>query len=262
MLNTEKLVKFPDSKGKWLRRAAMIVLASALNAAAAPFGTSNMDIAPRFLYWLGGISIGWAQWSLIMRLLHRLTSANPWPPGVAGTVAAFFFAGLMALEIYVVRTWLINAPSGTGTTAFLSILGAMLAYCWLGQLLVRLASGGSPTASTEPEEESDSRTEARFLRRIPHHIVGDLLCLRTEDHYLRIHTSAGQDLILFRLKDALSELAGADGMQVHRSYWVARTAVANLESKGRKTTLTLSNGLRVPVSESFLPSVREAGWLD
>jgi len=222
MLNTEKLVKFPDSKGKWLRLAAIIVLASALITAAAPFGTSNMDIALRFLYWLGGISIGWAQWSLIMRLLHRLTSANPWPPGVAGTVAAFFFAGLMALEIYVVRTWLINAPSGIGTTAFLSILGAMLAYCWLGQLLVGLASGGSPTASTEPEEESDSRTEVRFLRRIPHHIVGDLLCLRTEDHYLRIHTSAGQDLILFRLKDALSELAGADGMQVHRSYWVAR----------------------------------------
>jgi len=49
---------------------------------------------------------------------------------------------------------------------------------------------------------------------------------------------------------------------VHCSYWVARTAVANLESKGRKSTLTLSNGLRVSVSESFLPSVREAGWLD
>ncbi|MEE8172728.1 MAG: LytTR family DNA-binding domain-containing protein, partial [Alphaproteobacteria bacterium] len=81
-------------------------------------------------------------------------------------------------------------------------------------------------------------------------------------HYLRIHTSAGQDLILLRLKDAVSELAGADGMHVHRSYWVARNAVANLERKGRKTTLTLSNGLRVPVSESFLPSVREAGWLD
>ena len=162
MVNTEKLVKFSDSKGKWLRRAAMIVLASALIAAAGPFGTSSMDIAPRFLYWLGGISIGWAQWSLIMRLLHRLTSANPWPPGVAGTVAAFFFAGLMALEIYVVRTWLIDAPSGTGTTAFLGILGAMLAYCWLGQLLVRLASGGSPAASTESEKESDSRTEVRF----------------------------------------------------------------------------------------------------
>ncbi len=240
----------------------MIVLASALIAAAGPFGTSSMEIGPRFLYWLGGISIGWAQWSLIMRLLHRLTSANPWPPGVAGTIAAFLFAGLMAVEIYFVRTWLIGAPSGTGTIPFLGILGVMLAYCWFGQLLVRLASGGSPAPSTVSDSESESGTDVRFLKRIPHHIAGDLLCLRTEDHYLRIHTSAGQDLILFRLKDAVSELAGADGMQVHRSYWVARNAVANLERKGRKTTLTLSNGLRVPVSESFLPSVREAGWLD
>ena len=86
--------------------------------------------------------------------------------------------------------------------------------------------------------------------------------LRTEDHYLRIHTTAGHDLILFRMKDAVSELFGADGMQVHRSYWVARAAVEKLEKRGRKTTLILKNGSRVPVSESFLTSVREAGWLE
>ena len=64
------------------------------------------------------------------------------------------------------------------------------------------------------------------------------------------------------MKDAVSELGGTDGMQVHRSYWVARDAVVKPEKKGRKTTLFLKNGLNVPVSESFLPSVREAGWLE
>ena len=98
--------------------------------------------------------------------------------------------------------------------------------------------------------------------RLPHRIAGDLLCLRIEDHYLRIHTTAGNALILFRMKDAVAELAGARGMQVHCSYWVARDAVERAERMGRQTTLTLGNGLRVPVSESFLPAVRAAGWLD
>ncbi len=89
-----------------------------------------------------------------------------------------------------------------------------------------------------------------------------MLCLRTEDHYLRIHTTAGEGLILFRLKDAVLELAGADGMQVHRSYWVARDAIEATERKGRKTILILKNGQHVPVSESFMPAVRSAGWLD
>lgn len=46
-----------------------------------------------------------------------------------------------------------------------------------------------------------------------------------EDRYLRIHTDGGSDLILMRLRDAVGELAGADGLQVHRSFWVARAAV-------------------------------------
>ena len=247
---------FPSRR--FLRHAAMIAGASALVAVAGPFGTSNLEIGARFLYWLGSISIGWAQWSLIVWSLHRLTSANPWPPGVCGSVAAFIFAGLMALEISVVRGWLFDAPWRAGAPPFLGILVIMLAYCWFGQLLVRFISVGTPATS----EESGDGGDARFLKRIPHRIAGDLICLRIEDHYLRIHTTAGNELILFRLKDAVAELAGAEGMQVHRSYWVARGAVERAERMGRQTTLILKNELRVPVSESFLPSVRAAGWLD
>lgn len=258
MSHTKQSVKLSFLNHRLLRHAAVVVLASSLVAVAGPFGTSNLDMGVRFLYWLGSISIGWIQWSLIVWSLHRLTSTNPWPPGVSGTVAGFVFAGLMALEINLVRELLFGIPGRTGATPFLVILGFMLAYCWFGQLLVWLVSVGSPATS----EEFDGSIDVRFLKRIPHRIAGDLLCLRTEDHYLRIYTTAGDDLILFRLKDAVSELAGFDGMQVHRSYWVARDAVTKPDKKGRKTTLFLKNGLNVPVSESFLPSVREAGWLE
>ncbi len=122
-----------------------------------------------------------------------------------------------------------------------------------------LAREPDPPATNPPQHAGG---EIRFLKRIPNAIAGDLLSLRTEDHYLRIHTTAGSDLILFRLKDALAELDGADGMQVHRSYWVAREAIEVIERKGRKTMLVLKDGQHVPVSVSFMPAVRNAGWLD
>ena len=239
-----------------LGHGALVVGASALATIASPFGTSALDIGPRFLYFFGMISVGCIQWVLIVRTIHRVSSVNPWPPIVYVIVSSTVFAGLMALEVNLVRDWLPGAPLRSGLTPFFWLLGGMLAFCLFGQLLVRFFAA----MPTNPAQ--DAGAEVRFLKRIPYAIAGDLLSLRTEDHYLRIHTSVGSDLILFRLKDALAELDGADGMQVHRSYWVARDAIEAIERKGRQTFLVLKNGQQVPVSESFMSAVRDAGWLD
>jgi hypothetical protein len=99
-----------------------------------------------------------------------------------------------------------------------------------------------------------------LLRRLKPEARGALWALEMEDHYLRVHTSAGNDLILYRLNDALAEVAGLDGRQVHRSYWVAREAVATTERDGRRRLLVLKNGLKVPVSRANLSELRGAGW--
>ncbi len=90
-----------------------------------------------------------------------------------------------------------------------------------------------------------------FFRRIPPALGRDLLALEMEDHYLRIHTMVGSDLILLRLRDAQTELGPARGRQVHRSWWVAEGAVASTERSGARTLLVLRNGLKVPVSKTF-----------
>ena len=229
---------------RWIGHGALVVGASALATIASPFGTSDLDIGPRFLYFFGTISVGCVQWVLITRTVHRLTSIEPWPPMVSVIVSTTVFAGLMALEIDLVRGWLLGAPTRSGVAPFFGLLGRMLAFCLFGQLLVRLI------AATDTGPPPDGGGEVRFLKRIPGAIAGDLLSLRTEDHYLRIHTTAGSDLILFRLKDALAELVGADGMQVHRSYWVARAAIEAIERKGRKTILV--SRTRFPWTQNWL----------
>jgi DNA-binding LytR/AlgR family response regulator len=102
---------------------------------------------------------------------------------------------------------------------------------------------------------------ARFLDRLPSKLRGArLIAVQAEDHYLRLHTDRGSDLILMRLSDALAELEGLEGAQTHRSWWAARDAVASVARGDGRAALTLDGGLVVPVSRRYAKALRDAGW--
>ena len=85
--------------------------------------------------------------------------------------------------------------------------------------------------------------------------------MENEDHYVRAHTATGSTLLLMRLRDAVLELEEVEGARVHRGWWVARAAVAEVVRRERAVSLRLVNGLEVPVARSALPELRAAGWL-
>ncbi|MDB5460698.1 MAG: DNA-binding response regulator, partial [Caulobacteraceae bacterium] len=89
---------------------------------------------------------------------------------------------------------------------------------------------------------------------------GELYAVQAEDHYLRLHTSRGTDLILLRLADAVAELEGIEGAQTHRSWWVAKAAVTDVRRADGRATLTLRNGVEAPVSRSYTGALRDGGW--
>jgi DNA-binding LytR/AlgR family response regulator len=84
--------------------------------------------------------------------------------------------------------------------------------------------------------------------------------VEAEDHYLRLHTSLGQDLILMRLGDAVTELEGIEGARTHRSWWVARDAVSRVEREDGRVRLVLVDGASAPVSRAYIKALRAAGW--
>ena len=100
-----------------------------------------------------------------------------------------------------------------------------------------------------------------FLDRLPAALGRELLALENEDHYVRAHTAVDSMLILMRLRDAVAELEGVDGTQVHRSWWVARAAVAEVVRRDRTITLRLTTGLEVPVARANAADLRAADWL-
>lgn len=89
----------------------------------------------------------------------------------------------------------------------------------------------------------------------------DILCLQMEDHYVRVHDRTGSRLVLTTMSQAIAALGGRPGLQVHRSWWVARAAIERAEWEGRNLRLGLTGGKTVPVARSAVAKVRAAGLL-
>jgi DNA-binding LytR/AlgR family response regulator len=149
-------------------------------------------------------------------------------------------------RVFGLDTVLEDFPSTLATTA------AMTGLAFLMEVRAATAeTHAAPPGAAPP----------KFLGRLPQRLRGaDLWAVQAEDHYLRLHTSLGQDLILMRLGDAIAELEGIEGAQTHRSWWVARAAVKDAARADGRATLTLEGGIEAPVSRAYAKGLRDAGW--
>ena len=76
----------------------------------------------------------------------------------------------------------------------------------------------------------------------------ELYAVQAEDHYVRVFTSRGDDLVHMAFSDALASLKGYKGMQTHRSWWVARTAILDLKPSSKGLFIRARNDIEIPVS--------------
>jgi len=100
-----------------------------------------------------------------------------------------------------------------------------------------------------------------ILDRLSFEMRAPLVALSVEDHYVLIQTTKGREMVLMRLSDAIKEVGSTNGLQVHRSHWVAIDAVSAATRKGDGAILTMSNGVKVPVSRGNVPAIKAAGLL-
>lgn len=242
-----------------IRRMAAITagVAAAVGAFLAfvgAFGLTDYPLVLRLAYMvpvaiLTGM-IGLAGFLLAGRLAPRL---NPWLRAVLGGLLIFapigvivwFTAGLIP-GAHIDASAL---PGFIGTSLVVSLAMSLLA----------VAVNRRPSERLPPDPGA---VPSRFLERLPVRMrSAEIWAVEAEDHYLRVHTSAGQDLILLRMADAIAELEGQDGMQVHRSWWVARAAIIDARRGDGRATLTLKDGAEAPVSRTYAAELRRRGWI-
>ena len=238
-----------------------------------PFGTFALPFAVRLVVWVGAAWLGYALYGPIDAVARRLAPRLDLPAMALRVVGVLVASVPMAALVWIAGGWPdprmpASLEAGLVHYAYVAVIGAVItgSVALLGRRtspLDRRSEVGPQNASPPESETEPPPTPAgpRLLDRLPPALGKNIIALENEDHYVRIHTPAGSELVLMRLADAIAEMDGADGAQVHRGWWVARSAVTDVSRDGRRVRLSLENGLDVPVSRANVAALRAAGWL-
>jgi hypothetical protein len=238
-----------------------------------PFGTYAMPAALRFAYWIGFILVGYAIYRPVQAVaiwLARETAIPIWG-------ALLLAAGLASLPLTALLGFAIDGMHwdsgvfGSGFAIFyLQVLGIGIGIQIAMWLLFGERGSGQPRVAVEPLAAPipldinaipmPEQPSAPFFDRLSPRLGRNIVCLEMQDHYVRAHTLSGSEMILMRLRDAIAELDGIEGMQVHRSWWVARDSVRAIRREGRAVKLELANGLLAPVSRNRQEALKRNGW--
>jgi hypothetical protein len=239
------------------RRSFLVAIVAALfMSAIGAFDSGQMPLLWRSFYWqvlmVGGTVLGVGVMSLARRL--RWLDRRSWIQACIVTLMLWAPASLM--------TSLAIALMVPGAVWRLSLMahnaGPVLVVSAAMTALNYLADRDPPQTHATPAQDAPPPA---FLERMPIKLKGaELYAVEAEDHYLRLHTSKGADLILMRLSDAIDELEGIEGAQTHRSWWVAREGVDDARRADGRAVLTLKDGAEVPVSRTYVRALRQAGW--
>lgn len=224
-------------------------VAGAVLAILAPLGTDKFSLFGRFSYWIGlclagGLGAAAAEYGL-GRLGKTLTR---WPLALFQSFGAAASVTLFIIPMHGAP----NAASFLVTLFYIWVIA--MTICAVGALQEgRAASEAIPSAQTQPPALRARLKPA--LRR------ADIYALEAQDHYVRVITSEGEDLILMRLSDAMAETAPLTGLSPHRSWWVAESGVDETIRRNGKAIIRLKNGLEVPVSRGRLKALKASAWV-
>lgn len=237
-----------------------LVVIAVFLAITGPYGTAREPAQARYLFWFSSIAASGII-GLAIEAALRPKIRNRWRRTL---VAAAAMTPPVALLVLVAMVLVLGHEHGLSGTVYLNLLWQVFVIS-LAMLSLRTSLRRPPRRIVEtqtviapplPEAEADFRRRLSAGRR-----TAKLFALEAHDHYVRVHTDAGVELISLRFSDALAELSGAHGYRVHRSWWVSAKAIKAARWRRASGVLELVDGSTVPVSRSGAPALRSAGWL-
>jgi hypothetical protein len=248
-----RLGPYEDVRG-YVRGLTVALVAGLFLTFSGAFSTDEAPLSLRLTYWMTLMVVGYVWGAFVSRFFFRegrRRTGNMW---LDALIASLVIALPLTVVVWFATTRVFdsNIPFAGLWMLFGPVLLVSLALTVIN-MLIETRREAMTTAGPSPP---------KFLERLPLKLRGgEVWAVEAEDHYLRLHTSKGQDLILMRLADAVAELEGIEGAQVHRSWWVARDAITDAKRGDGRATLTLKDGAEVPVSRTYAGLLRERGWI-
>jgi hypothetical protein len=225
------------------------IVLSVLTTLAGPFGSYEvLPLALRAVYWPLLIGLGVLIGSAVRVLVEaQMSSRGIWPVAVIiSAINAVLFAPLLT----AISHWL-GRSHGLGPSLWEFAFFVFASSLGVGALRNVMAA-----APPEPRP-CPAAAQPKLIARLPAPQQAPLVRLSVRDHYVVIHTALGTGTLLMRFADAMAETAPVEGLQVHRSHWVAVAQVAAVQRRSGRTLLVMRDGPEVPVSRAFQAAVAE-----
>ncbi len=248
-----------DSARDWVRGLGVAAAAGVFLAVSGAFTGAEVPLLTRLIYWVPVMMLGGVIGRFTSALVARIprATANEW---VFGALLAVVLAVPATFAIWLYTSVFFHMPLTPATLQYFAG-PVLLVSAAMTAIMMMVARPGRVTHALPANTPAAAPRQVRFMERLPPKLKGAAIyAVSAEDHYLRLHTSKGSDLILMRMGDAITELDGLEGAQTHRSWWVARDAVETARREGDKVVLTLKGGAEAPVSRPNVRALREAGW--
>ncbi|MFW2587221.1 LytTR family DNA-binding domain-containing protein [Sagittula sp. SSi028] len=119
-----------------------------------------------------------------------------------------------------------------------------------------------PDDSPEPEDIKEIAVvpERQILIGANPVALKKLHHMQAQEHHVHVVLSDETMTHRARLSDIIAQTENKDGIQPHRSWWVAAHAARDLQRTGGKHVLVLNDGTQVPVARSRVAEVQS--WLE
>ncbi len=250
-----------------IRIGLVAVLAALLLAANEVTQGGIQGLISSYAYWVIRILI---ESTLFIATLYAIERFVPYTHRRLAVYASSILISLILFTLAITSVDLIiglpelglNESQDTSTTR-IQAFGLELVYLFDNHLILcslLLLPRFFSSIDSEPKDDADSqaREVARprlFLDTIEPRLEGHICRIEAQEHYIRITTSEEKRMVLYRFSDAIREMPDSLGMQVHRSHWVAYSAIKDLLKEGQKMQLQLTDKQIVPVSRSFQDQV-------
>lgn len=248
----------------FLHGLAASILIGGLFAFLGVYNTNAIPFFERFVFWVSTMLVGNLSTGLLIPLVfNRWLSNQPLVLQLSCIVVLISIPVTLVLAAFdhnhgldwSFKVWLLQYRYVVVVSAILIFVG----YFILRSHLKLEAQPNTNESDTENAAQGLRKLERQFLKRLaPKHHDAALFAIKSEDHYLRVYTSVGEELILMRLSDAISALDKLEGMQTHRSWWVARSAISELQRKQGKLSLLTVADVVIPVSRTYEKAVKAA----
>lgn len=251
---------WPERVGNAKRGLIIATIAGLFFAFIGPLGTGEAPLWRRLGYWMLvmetgaligiGASTGIHMWGRLRA--HRVAE---------GALTSAMIAVPLSVVVLAANTLFFEVPIPS-LIELLAVAGVVFVVSALITAINYATAPSAPAIVVEivaapPTVEGPSRFMERLPMRLRH---ARLIAIEAEDHYLRVHTDAGSELLLMRLADAVAELSDISGARTHRSWWVARDGVVEVENRQGRTMLMLCGGVTAPVSRTAKAQLSAQGW--